>query len=87
MRTRQSNKVIVAKTGSIIDDDDKTAYDIWTAYVRINTVTSTQSVQKLNSELDRLRYGEGEDFDKFLFTFMEINGRLAAVKMLLSDGD
>lgn len=39
----------------------------------------------LNSGLDRLRCGEGKEFDKFLFNFMEITGRLAAIDRPLSD--
>lgn len=59
-RTRQEKSVIVgclgdsvmAKTGAIIEDDDKTTCDLWGL-----TDTSTQGLKNLSSELDRLRYG------------------------------
>lgn len=48
----------MAKTGSRIDDELKTAYNLWDAVESICTETSTEGVQNLYSELDCLGYGE-----------------------------
>ncbi len=40
------------RTRSIIDDDDKTAYDLWTGLAETYTATNTQAVQNLKHQLD-----------------------------------
>lgn len=94
-RTQNAKSVIVgclgdsamAKTGAIIDDDEKTAYDLWKAPEKISTETSTKGLPSLNSDLDRIQYGEKEVFDKFFSKFLVITGQLAALDRPLSDAD
>ncbi len=41
-----------AKTSEIIDDDSKTARELWDELARLHRTTSTQAILKLKQELD-----------------------------------
>ena len=58
------------RTREINDDDEKTAYDLWTALESTYTRTNTQAVQNLKHRLDTLLYSDGADWDEHFSKFM-----------------
>ena len=52
------------RTREIIEDDERTAYDIWTALDSTYTIINTQAVQNLKHWLDALIYSGGADWDE-----------------------
>ena len=63
---------------SIVDDDDKTAHELWSFLEETYTSTNTQAIQNILLELDSLTYKDGEDWDKHYSSFMNIVALLAS---------
>ena len=72
---------------TIIDDDDKTAHELWTFLEDTYTSTNTQAIQNLRLELDSLLYKDGEDWDKHYSKFMNIVAQLASQGEDMSEKD
>lgn len=62
----------------IIEDDEKNAYDLWTALENAYTRANTQAVQNLKQRLDVVLYSDGDDWDKHFSMFMATLTQIAS---------
>jgi len=69
----------------IIDNDDKTAYDLWKALEETYTATNSQAIQNLRHQLDSLLYKDGGDWDEHFSKFMGILAQLASLDEEISE--
>lgn len=77
----------LSQTRTFIDDDDRTAKELWEELERIYTTTSAQAIQNLHQRLDALVYDEKKDWNDHISTFLSICGELATYDAELSDAD
>ena len=66
-------------TRKIIDDDEKTAYNLWTALEGTYRRRNTQAVQNLKHRLDILLYSDGADWDEYFSKFIATLSKLASL--------
>ena len=67
----------ISQTRRIIDDDEKSAKDLWDELNRIYTTTSGQAVQNLRQKLDSLVYDENKSWNDHVSSFLRICEELA----------
>ena len=77
----------LSQTRLIVDDDTKTAQDLWKELARIYTMTNGQAIQNLKQKLDSLIYKEGADWNSHVSAFLTICMQLAAFDVELSEED
>ena len=73
------------RSRAILDDDNRTAYELWTFLQNTYTATNEQAIQNLVHQLDNLLYKDGQDWDEHLSSFMTILGQLAAYNQELNE--
>jgi len=73
------------RTRAIIDDDDKTSYDLWTTLESIYTAPNTQAIKNLRHQLDSLLYKDDENWDEHFSRFMNVLAQLASLDEEFSD--
>jgi len=75
----------MAQTSSIIDDEDKTAKDLWDSLSALYTTSNEQTVINLMQELENLEYKEDGNWEVHLNKFHEILGKLASLGKPIAD--
>lgn len=63
---------------AIIDDDERTAEDLWEEIWKYGTTENTQAVINLHQDLEKLQFKEEEDWEKHIVKFNDILGQLEA---------
>lgn len=76
-----------SQTRAVIDDDQKTAKDLWEELERMCSTTSAQAIQNLHQRLDALVFDEKKDWNDHISTFLSICGGLATCDAELTDSD
>ena len=77
---------VMAQNKSIVDDDDKTAKELWDELCRLYTTSNQQAITNLHNRLNSLVFDEQRgSWDKFLSLFMEIVDELGSYDQELSD--
>ena len=66
----------LAQLAELIDDDDKTAKQLWDALAKLHTTSNAQLIINLQHELENLSYKDGEVREKHLEIFNDIIGKL-----------
>ena len=69
----------------LIEDEDKTAYDLWQFLESTYTASNEQAVQNLRVQLDKLVYAEGADWDDHLNKFNSLIAQLAVQGVAYDD--
>ncbi len=67
-----------SKTSEIIDDDSKTAKELWDELARLHKMTSTQAILNLKQQIDSLLFHEKKDFSAHVNKFVAICDELAS---------
>lgn len=57
------NDNVLAKTRTMVDDDEKTAKDLWEELHRIFTTLGAQAIANLHNKLDSLVFDENKNWD------------------------
>lgn len=78
---------VIAKVRVLVDEDDKTAKELWDELARIHTTSSTQKIANLHQKLDNLMYDESTNFDKHISNFLSIIDELASLDQLIQESD
>jgi len=68
----------LAQLSNLVDNDDRNAKELWEAIARLYTTSNTQILINLQSELDQLRFKDGENWEKHVEKFNEVLGKLAS---------
>lgn len=77
----------LAKERTIVNDDDRTAEELWSSIEKIYTASNTQDILNIRQEMDDIRYKEGSGWDEHLNKFTELLSKLATYDEQLSDKD
>lgn len=56
----------LAQMAAIIDDDSRTAKDLWDFIHKFCTEKNTQAIINLHQDLEKLQFKDREDFEKHL---------------------
>ena len=75
----------ISQTRRIIDDDDKSAKDLWDELNRIYTTTSGQAVQNLRQKLDSLVFEDNKSWIEHVSSFLRICEELATYDVELTE--
>lgn len=75
----------MAKTGHIVDDDSKTAKDLWEALVNMYTTTNAQAILNLRTLLDGLKYDDKTKFEKHMERFRHLCEQLATYNVTVPE--
>ena len=70
---------------AIIEDENKTAYDLWEFLRSTYTASNEQAVQNLRVKLDKLMYVEGTEWDDHLNEFNSLIAQLAVQNVEIDD--
>lgn len=68
----------LAQLSDVIDDDDRSAKELWDAIARTYTTSNAQAIINLEQELEKLSFDEKTTWEKHLHKFHEVLGKLAA---------
>lgn len=68
----------LAQFNANIDDDERTAKELWDAISTLYTSSNTQVIINLQSELDRPQFKDGGNWEKGVDKFNEIPGKIAS---------
>ena len=68
---------VQTRASLIIDDDSKTAYDLWHFIIQTYTARNTQAIQNIKAKLNILIFEEGSDWDNHLHEFESLLTQLA----------
>lgn len=77
----------MAQLTTTVDDENKTAKDLWNEIDFIYRVSNTQAVINLQRKLESLSKNEAEDFDKHLTYFHTIINMLGAAGTAVTDSE
>lgn len=69
---------VAERARDFVDDDDKTAKELWEELQRLFTTSSAQFVQNIKNKLGTLIFRDGSSYEKHLATFMTVIGELAS---------
>lgn len=68
----------LAQVSTIVDDDNKTAKDLWTELDKIYRMSNTQMVINIKRELETMTFEKDEEWEKHVESFHRLISKLAA---------
>ncbi len=71
----------------VIDDDEKTGYELWKVWEGTHIATNSQAIQNPQYQLDSLLYKDGANWDEHFSKFMNILAQLASLDEEFSEKD
>ena len=77
----------VSQTRAIIDEDGKSAKELWDELEKIYTESSAQRIQNITQQLESLIFEDKEDWDEHVSRFLSICDELALYDKEVSDDD
>lgn len=77
----------LAQVSTIVDDDDKTAKDLWTELDKAYRMSNTQMVINIQRDLETMTFDRDEEWDKHIEKFHHLVAKLASYDSPLSAED
>lgn len=68
----------LAQIRTIVDDDERTAKDLWTELDKVYRMSNTQMVINIERELETMSFEKDEDWEKHVETFHRLISKLAS---------
>jgi len=78
---------VQARAIEYVDDESKSALDLWNFLNTTYTATNVQAVQNLRNKLEMLMYVEGADWEEHMNTFNSLVAQLAVHNVSMDDKD
>lgn len=78
---------VIAKVRILVDDDEKTAKELWDELARIHTTSSTQTIANLQQRLDNLSFDETKKFDTHVSDFLSIVDELSSLDQTIQESE
>lgn len=77
----------LAQLSDIIDDDERTAKELWDAVIKLYTTSNAQAIINLEQELEGLRFDDGQSWEKHTDNFHNILGKLSSYDSAIKEED
>ena len=78
---------VASQTRLFVDDDNKTASDLWKELERNFTMSNAQVVQNIKQKLDTIIFKDNGNWDKHVASFLTTIGELATFDAELSESE
>lgn len=78
---------VASQTRLFVDDDDKTAGDLWNELEHIFMMSNAQVIQNQKQKLKSLIFKDDGNFDKHVASFLTVIGELATYDVELSESE
>ena len=78
---------VASQTRSFVDNDEKTACDLWKELESIFTLSNAEVVQNIKQKLDTLIFKDNGNWDKHVASFLTTIGELAKYDAELSESE